>query len=138
MVPTTTATFGPVAVSTRTAQYDDSPRTVAFAAPLQLTEEELVAALFRVAEVGLEADDLGDLAYVRECVADQIINAGLDEINESLVRLRNLPAGSEMCEFVPALRAAVREAFASALAIPQPRAPRRRVASRRELAGVAQ
>ncbi|MEU0508827.1 MULTISPECIES: hypothetical protein [Amycolatopsis] len=132
MVPTTTATFGQMAVQVQTSQYGEQPRTTAFSAPLRLSEEEMVGALFRCAEVGLTADELDDLEYVRECVAGQVINAGLDEINEACARMANLTPDSEWADFVPELRTAVRRAFA--LDIPVPRKPVRR---RRDLAEVA-
>lgn len=131
MVPTTTANFGPVAVQVETSQYGDEPRTVAFTAPVRLSEEEMVAALFRWAEVGLTLDELDDLDYVREMVAGQVLNAGLDAISDAVVRVATLPRDSEWFAFLPALRAAVRRAFADVLDTPAPEP----VARRRQLAG---
>jgi hypothetical protein len=131
MATTATAHFGPMAVQFQTAQYEPEPRTVAFAAPVRVSEEELVAAVFRCAEVGLAAEDLADLDYVRELVSDQFVNGGLDEINEARVRAGNLTPGSWWHGYLQEIRQAVRLAFAPVLTRPtNPPAPRR------ELAGV--
>lgn len=121
MVPTTTALFGSVAVQVGTAQYDESPHTVTFSAPLVLSEDEMVAALFRYAEIGLPEEDLADVEYVRQMVAEQVLNAGLDELSEAVVRMRNLVPGSEMHAYVGELRAALRNAFPFLRGLPMPR-----------------
>ncbi|NIJ09896.1 hypothetical protein FHU38_000240 [Saccharomonospora amisosensis] len=130
----TTARFGPQTVRVQAAQYDGGPRTVAFSAPLRLSEDDMVAALFRAAEIGLEADELDDLEFVREMVADQVINAGLDQINEAYARMCALEPGTVMHEFTNAMRQAVRRAFAPAL-VPTPRT--RPASDRRALATAA-
>lgn len=116
----TTALFGQLAAEFVTAQYDGGPRTIAFTAPLRVGEDDLVAALWRHAAVGMAADELEDLDAVRELVADQLVNGGLDAVAESLIELSKLRPGTEEYAWLQEVRQFVRGAFTAELGAPEP------------------
>lgn len=131
-----TADFGGMAVEFPTSQETQVQRTITFHTPIQLGEDDLVAALWRFSQMGgLDADELADPDAVREIAADQVVNAGLEEINEAHHRVCRIRPGSEDDAWLQEIRAAVRRAFAPVL----PRGARSRsCGTRRVLAGVAQ
>lgn len=135
---TATAHVGPMAVPFPLYPYDDeTPGAIAFACPVQLHEEDLVAALWRYARVGVEPDELEDLDYVREVVAELVVTAGLYQIQQTRRDMAELEPGSETYAWLQEIRDIVRRAFASVLARPKPSRRAARDTARRELAGMA-
>jgi hypothetical protein len=118
-----TAQFGQLAVEFEACQaYGDATRTVAFCAPIQLSEVDLVAALWVHVEADVEPQALSDLGYVRDLVADAIVNWGLAELAEARIKLAGLVAGTAEHARSQRVRTAVRAAFAPVLAAPAGRA----------------
>lgn len=120
-----TARFGAgeLSVTFPTSQwYGDAPRTIAFCAPIQLNEADLVAALWVHAESDIKPDALTDLDNVRDLVADAIVNWGLVELGNARATLEDLVPGTVEHAWLQQVQAAVRAAFASVLAAPAGRA----------------
>jgi hypothetical protein len=124
----TTARFGHLLVTVATSQYGDVPRTIAFTAPVQLSENDLWAALWHAAGAGEDRADLEDLDYVREIVADAIVNSGLEALDTARGEIAALRPGTADHRWALELREIVRRAFDLVLPVPTPR---------RELEGVS-
>lgn len=109
-----TARFGPMAVTFEGSLYDGRlPRVIEFAAPMQLGEADLVAAMWLATP---NPEDLVDPEFVREFVADTIVNSGLDEVDEARCEIAELVPGTAEYAWSQQIQAAVRRAFASVLA----------------------
>lgn len=117
-----TAHFGATAAPVTTSLTGGMARTIAFSAPVRLGAEDVVAALWLYARVGVEAEELQDPGVVRELVAGQILNGGLLGIDEARAHMRALRPGSLEHDWALQIRAAALCAFAPMLdAVPPPR-----------------
>ncbi|WP_435581201.1 hypothetical protein [Amycolatopsis thermoflava] len=123
-----TARFGQMAVEFVSGQDEPSQGVVFQVAPVLVSEDHLVAALWYFAAEGVEAEDLADTAYVREVAADVIVNAGWCAVAEACARLRGLDPGSAEHGWAEEIRGYVRRAFADVLGayVPRPRTTARR------------
>lgn len=112
-----TACFGAdeVAVTFPTSQYGGAARSIAFYAPIQLSEDDLVAALWVATSNGSTVEELANLAAVRTWVADAIVNVGLEEIDEARHVVADLVPGTEDHAWLQEVQGAVRRAFSSVL-----------------------
>lgn len=116
-----TARFGPTPVEFEGTLYDGQiTRTISFAAPMELGEADLVAALWlATCEGGLTAEDMAaDPLLVRQLATEAIVNDGLDQVHDARVTVAGLPPDSVEHAWAQQLVAAVRGAFASVLARP--------------------
>src|SRR5262245_29407510 len=110
-----TARFGAAEVKVGTCQSGDAPRLVAFCAPVQLGECDLVAALWLATSNGVAVEELADDVNVRAWVADAIVNSGLSEIEDAYFEVGGLAPGADGYAWLQEIRAAVRRAFAPVL-----------------------
>ncbi|MEU0508826.1 MULTISPECIES: hypothetical protein [Amycolatopsis] len=127
------ARFGQMAVQFVSGHDEPSQGVVFQVAPVLVSEEHLVAALWYFAAEGVEAEDLADTRYVREVAADVIVNAGWCAVAEAGARLRGLVPGSAEYGWAEEIRGYVRRAFVDILgaAVPRPRADRGEFAAAR-------
>lgn len=112
---TGTARFGELSVGFGMSLYDQVPRTIAFCAPVQLCEGDLVAALWLATSNLADAAELADMCRVRELVTGAIVNVGLEEVNNARHEVADVVPGTDAHAWVLACEAAVHAAFAPAL-----------------------
>lgn len=124
-LPVSTARFGTgeVAVAFEIFQHGE----IAFCAPVQLSEVDLVAALWLATSHGVAAQELADPTEVRIWVADALVNSGLDAVNDARYEVARVVPGTEDHAWLQQIQGAVRRAFGPVLPGP----------ARRTLVGVA-
>jgi hypothetical protein len=132
----TTALFGNKPVDFRTSNRDclrpgEQPVMLTVTAPVELSYEDMVAALFL--SDGIGADELTD-DYVPLLVADAVFNEGLTAISNARIDMADVKPGTDQHDWLTACRAAITRVFGGPIAAPARR--RRTYARRPGLAGV--
>ena len=110
MASVSTAHFAGLAVDYRAEIDEPGTAAVWFVAPVCVDEDMLTAALYRDM-VCDDPEELTDPEAVREIVANELVNAGLAELTDTLRASTAFRAGDESDQLWQRCRAAVRAAI---------------------------
>src|SRR5436309_779820 len=96
-------------VMSATEHASNGPAVLTISAPIALSTEDLVAALYRWE--GTAFDELDDDAYVRELVVESVVNGGLESIATAAGEMRQARPGTFAHDWLTTCQRAVARVF---------------------------